>query len=124
MEELKATDVFPLLMNVNRFPLAQLHKGISYPSIEGFAPGRDSLEAAKRASMFLTVLDRIFTKMKFDNHYQTHAVYYQRLGRDQERVAAARRDLYDGKVLREAFYGICTHAQPDSAFGNGVWPPR
>jgi hypothetical protein len=77
MENLQATDIFPLLMNVAHFPAAAMHKGISYSSIEEFAPGRDSLEAARQASIFLSALNSIYKKMSFEKYYRDAALYYQ-----------------------------------------------
>ncbi|MBO9658358.1 MAG: DUF4932 domain-containing protein [Chitinophagaceae bacterium] len=77
MEELQASDIFPLLMNVAPFPAAAMHKEISYSSIENFAPGRDSITTARQAGMFLNALNNIYRKMSFDKYYQEAAVYYQ-----------------------------------------------
>ncbi|MCG2617083.1 DUF4932 domain-containing protein [Terrimonas sp. NA20] len=77
MENLQSTDIFPLLMNVAPFPAAAMHNGISYRSIEEFAPGRDSLEAARQASIFLNALNSVFKKMSFEKYYVDAAAYYQ-----------------------------------------------
>ncbi|MET0464511.1 MAG: DUF4932 domain-containing protein [Chitinophagaceae bacterium] len=77
MENLQSTDLFPLLMNVAQFPAAAMHAGVSYRSIEEFAPGRDSLETTRQASIFLNALNNIYIKMSFEKYYVDAAVYYQ-----------------------------------------------
>lgn len=78
MEQLQASDIFPLLMNVDRFPNAKLHPGISYEMIKGFAPESDSLEAAKQAGLFLSALNRFYQKLSFDEYYRSAKPLYEK----------------------------------------------
>ncbi len=82
MEDLQASDIFPLLMSVAPFPAAAMHKGISFTSIEGFAPGRDSLSTARQVTIFLNALNNIYKKMSFEEYYKEAAVYYQQALRE------------------------------------------
>lgn len=101
MEQLQAADFFPLLMNVASFPKATLYPGIGYEIIAGFAERGDSMAAARQASLFLSAMNAVYSKMAFDNYYITHAVYYKHA------LAEIRRSLPPAGSIEamEKFYG-------------------
>jgi hypothetical protein len=101
LEQLQATDIFPLLLNVAPFPKAKVHRGIHYGMIRGFAPGKDSLAAAKQAGLFLSALNHFYQTLSFDSYYKTAKPLYKKAMAEIKAALPASGSM----PVMESFYG-------------------